>query len=367
MQLSLCVQLPKDMGGLSGSTCYITTSSKLPTTRLMQMTETNPRMPSHLCSLSNIHTMTASTIPILTHILSAVLPAFIEARSEDSTGMPVKLLVIDALAELFHLSDKTSTQTLVERSRHLMEISSYLHALASKNHIAILVINEVVDVFLNSPTPLNSHDGLLYRNQSRFFARATSVFGEDSKEPSLGLVWANQINARIFLTRTRRRRYINSPDGSAAKHQKTTGSNSSRPISPAIMDDGQPKLVRRLSVIFNSVSIPASVDYVIDISGLRTLPEAGIYIPKPSEGSVGQPQSVLPLPQSREQELDPLGGGNVEDGIVVDATDSIDGPGGEQHDEWDEYWKTDEIPEDVYHSIDIDGPTQGDPPLPSAS
>ncbi|KAE9406469.1 hypothetical protein BT96DRAFT_1055092 [Gymnopus androsaceus JB14] len=141
-----------------------------------------------------------------------LLPDFIERKlkqyTSDSTTKPVRLVVIDALGELFHSSDKTSTQTLVQRSRNITEISSHLHSIASKYGVVVIVLNEVVDAFDRGSGDDDPALGLSYAEQSRWFGRAHSVPGEERKEASLGLVWANQVNARIMLSRTGRRRFL---------------------------------------------------------------------------------------------------------------------------------------------------------------
>ncbi|KAL4064309.1 P-loop containing nucleoside triphosphate hydrolase protein, partial [Scleroderma citrinum] len=244
LQLSLFVQLPSNLGGLAGSACYITVASHLQTTRLEQILNTHPILSPMTCSLSDVQTVHTPTVEKLIYMLSTFIPQYISTPSVDRSSKPLKLVVIDALAELFHDVAKTTTQTLVERSRRVSEISSIIHSLASKHRIAFLVLNEVADVFVREELP---NDGAInYRDQSRWFGRANSIPGEDSKEASLGLVWANQINARVFLSRTRRRRYFES-------------------------DEDRPTLIRRLSVVFSSVSSPVSCDYIISPQGISII------------------------------------------------------------------------------------------------
>ncbi|KAF8136246.1 Rad51-domain-containing protein [Boletus edulis] len=253
LQLALLVQLPRDLGGISGSACYITIASHLQTSRLQQILDAHP-----LLSPPMLHT---PTIPKLIHVLSTFLPQYMENASKNPSSKPLKLLVIDALAELFHSAGKTTTRTLIERSRQLSKISFHLRLLASKYRIAVLVLNEVIDV-VNRDEPF-SRDPISYREQSRLFGRADSVAGEDRKEAALGLVWANQVNARISLTRTGRRR--------PRKKRSAVGGvpASQRAIAPV---DDQPVLIRRLSVIFSSVATPASCDYIVTAEGISVIP-----------------------------------------------------------------------------------------------
>ncbi|KAI6038974.1 Rad51B protein, partial [Pisolithus marmoratus] len=242
LQLSLFVQLPPSLGGLSGAACYIMVASRLQTTRLEQMLNAHPMLSPSTCSLSNIQTVQTPTIEKLIYVLSTFLPQYILTRSSDSTSRPLKLVVIDALAELFHDIARTTTQTLVERSRKISEISILLHQLASRYRIAIWVLNEVTDVLARDQPPDNAAVG--YRGQAMWFGCANSIPGEDRKEASLGLAWANQVNARIFLSRTGRRRYLGEGE------------------------NDEPTLIRRLSIVFSSVSPPASCDYIVTTQGI---------------------------------------------------------------------------------------------------
>jgi len=207
---------------------------------------------------------------MLQHVLNDVLPSFVEQRASIPSGKPVKLLVIDALAELFRSTDKTTTSTLVERAKDIAEISTLLHSLANVYHIAVLVVNEVADVFDRGQSSNETSD-LLYSQQSRWFNTCDSLPGENKKEASLGLVWANQVNARIMLSRTGRRRYFD--DGEIqSKRQKIEGQSTATSV---VQSDSQLTLIRRLSIIFSSVSVPRSLDYVVTKKGISVLPVEG--------------------------------------------------------------------------------------------
>ncbi|KAK0483384.1 P-loop containing nucleoside triphosphate hydrolase protein [Armillaria novae-zelandiae] len=268
LQLSLLVQIPPRLGGLLGSTCYLTTSSVLPTVRLLNILDAHPLLSPSLCGLHDVHTMSCPTIPVLIHVLSGTLPQFVDSKLADPVSKPVKLLVIDALGELFHTTDKTTTQTLVQRSRDITEVSSLLHILSSKYKIAVLVLNEVVDAFDREPVQVNDNN-VSYSDESRWFGRGDSIPGEDRKEASLGLVWANQINARIQLSRTSRRRYLQ--DSFPEKRLKLDDSSVGGASKSSESD--QATLIRRLSIIFSSVSSPASLDYTVGPAGISVLPD----------------------------------------------------------------------------------------------
>lgn len=250
----------------------MTTFPKIPTQRLLQIIETHPRLAPDLCNLSQVHTIRAFTIPILIDIISTKIPELITRLAADSSPR-LRLIVIDALAELFHSNDKTTTQSLVERSKDILEICCYLHALAAQHHIAIVVLNEVADTFDRSVGGTTTHPSIdvTYADQARWFSRAHSVPAEDRKEVSLGLVWANQVNTRILLTRTGRRRYLDQPSGRGAKshqHKQDYGSAFGQ-----LEDNGDNEAVsvRRLTIIFSSVTSPASLDYIVTEAGISVL------------------------------------------------------------------------------------------------
>jgi len=190
LQLSLMAQLPLRLGGLSGSTCYLTTSSQLQTQRLLQIYESHPLLSPEHCSLDEIRTLTADTIPKLVFVLSTHLPQLVLRLCSEPSSKPVKLVVIDALAELFRSFDKITTATLVERSRSISEISNLLHVLTSNHRVAVLVLNEVTDVFHHDGTNVATSGELIYQQQTQWFSRADTDPGEDTKEAALGLVWA---------------------------------------------------------------------------------------------------------------------------------------------------------------------------------
>jgi DNA repair protein RAD57 len=330
------VQLPKESRGLKGSTCYLITSSKLPTTRLNQICEAHPLLSSSssACGLQNIHTISTPTIPVLIRVLTQTLPPFITEQSKGHK--PIKLLVIDTLAELFHSSNKTTTNTLVERSRNISEISTLLHSLASTHQIAILILNEVVDVFDRGHLSNIEQGDLLYNNQSRWFGRMNSVPGEDKKEASLGLVWANQVNVRILLSRTGRRRYLD--DSRLPKRHRSEGQPPGAPLFDMSHDD-QSTLVRRLSVVFNSVSRHSvSMDYIVTGQGISTLPgDEVLSAPRSFDQAAAVPVCQSTFSDPRTQ-ISPLDVGIAEEGrSTVKNVEKI-GEFNFDDDDWDKYW-----------------------------
>jgi DNA repair protein RAD57 len=350
LQLSLTVQLPKIMGGLSGSACYLTTSATLPTNRLAELSRVHPLLSPSLCGLSDVQTLSTTNIPLLLHVLSVLFPKLIADHSKPP-AKPIKLLVIDALAELFHSSDKTTTQTLVQRSRNIYEISSLLHSLASRYRIAILVLNEVSDAFDRGYNADASSD-LIYNDQSRWFGRADSVPGENRKEASLGLVWANQVNVRIMLSRTGRRRYLDEVRFAGNKLQKVDSDTAAGSHVEAMEENAT--LIRRMSVIFSSVAPPLSLDYIVTVEGISVLSDVSVpheiqqtmpSAPQPPAATSIAMTSVLADISDPEalSQVSPLDVGCAEDEGAGEVL---------QVDEWDAYWEQNE--EDAYNAVDLD-------------
>lgn len=364
--------MPPNLGGISGSACYLTISSKLPTSRLLELTTNHPLLSPSLCNLSEIHTIATESIPKLLHVLSKSLPEFLQERSNNPNAKPVKLIVIDALAELFHSAHKTTTTTLVERSRNISELSTLLHALASKYRIAVLVLNEVVDVFEQGPTTdTNDRSDLEYRDQAKWFNRGDSVPGENRKEASLGLVWANQVNVRIMLTRTGRRRYLDDVAGRVIKQRRVDSSSPHFPLNPlsgiqTAATQNQPTLIRRLSIVFSSICLPTSLDYIVTQEGISSIPEdISIASAAPREFSTVQYSPAVPVPihtNLKSIEISPLDAGSVHD--AISTTDITEEPGAGD-DDWEEYWKEDTNLEQLYCNVDLDALL--DPKIPNVA
>ncbi|KAF9228038.1 hypothetical protein BS17DRAFT_694039 [Gyrodon lividus] len=337
-----------------------------------QILNAHPSLSPSLCSFSNVKTVQTPTIEKLIHVLSTFLPQYIDTTSENPSSKPVKLLVIDALAELFHSLGKTTTKTLVERSRRISEISNFLHILASKYRIAVLVLNEVIDV-IDREQPTGG-PGVSYRDQSKWFGRPDSIPSEDRKEAALGLVWANQVNARIFLTRTGRRRHLEETETPNKRSAAQDGGATAQMVVTPV--DDQPVLIRRLSVVFSSVSGPASCDYIVTEEGISVIPGSTVSLAASHSTSTNPPSASAPvLPGIQDPlmtssnvakgkqvvQVAPLDVGCVADTFAAESTPPT--PENELEladDEWDAFWVQNSLPDDAYSQVDL-------PNLPSTS
>ncbi|KZO96652.1 P-loop containing nucleoside triphosphate hydrolase protein [Calocera viscosa TUFC12733] len=281
LQLALFVQL-RAPHGLSGSTAYITTGTRLPTDRLMQIKSAHPLLSGmdDKSALDHLHTSSCKTPEMLIHTLSYALPKL--AQSFASSSHPIRLIIIDSLPWLFRTeSGKGLSSSLFERSKSLSHIASLLRRLARDSGLAVVVLNDVTTIF-DSDRPqqqaplsqsstsssqgssLQPEQGISYRDQSRWFGSS----GPGTRyEAALGLVWANEINARLMLSRTHFRHYFETEDGRPTKRRRTNDSD------VAELEDGYAR-VRRLDVIFHPDAPPANLDFIVVAAGIQSISDA---------------------------------------------------------------------------------------------
>ncbi|KAI0255400.1 P-loop containing nucleoside triphosphate hydrolase protein [Lactifluus subvellereus] len=330
LQLSLLVQLPVAQGGLDGSACYLTSSTNLPTPRLVELLHEHPLLAGSHCNLDNIQTSATKTVTSLLYVLSEVLPASIDAAKARSR--PLKLLIIDSLADLL-LEDKTSTATLADRSRNLSAIAARLHALAAAHQLAVVAINRVTDAWDRRPDADPGLPGeLIYADHARIFGRAEG----GSKSAALGLVWANQVNARIMLARTERRR----PVPAESRERK-------RPRLAE--DDGggavrvNDVVVRRLTIVFSSACSPGTaVDFLVTSRGVETLAEDDLgnaprVLSVPATGTTAAHAPSANVARPPLADVSPLDVGSVVGDLRPPPPGDI--PTGELDEDEDAYWR----------------------------
>ncbi|KAI9635961.1 putative RAD57 protein [Dioszegia hungarica] len=232
---------------------------------------------------------------------------------------PIRLLILDSLAALLRgaeTSFSSSRAGLTARSRHLCSVGDKLKALAVEYELAVVVINQVSDVFGKQSYPSTSTDDtppgpagtyangngngngngyrstpsqhptssqslthdqawyaagpdppMLYATQARWFSGQGS---SGKKEAALGIVWANAINTRVMLSRTGRRRVLKPEE---------KGDQADVPFAEMRADgddegegNGERTLIRRAHLIFSPFAPPGTIDFVIRGSGVRALP-----------------------------------------------------------------------------------------------
>lgn len=297
--------------------------------------------------LDNVHTSVCMSVEQLDQLLSFKIPLMLEdcrtsfrsnvlkkdfSDPSISTTMlpkkvegklPIRLLIIDSITALLRGTETAYSSTakgLTERSRHLCAISDRLKALAVEYEIAIVIVNQVSDVFNRPsiPTPLSAGAGQMstppssssfapsqgfgygygcsedlppmgYAMQSRYFSGQSRGL---AKEASLGIVWANCLNTRLMLSRTGRRRRIGvgelTPGGKGKGSKRRRVGNESEMAEERgdpdgdeeeglrlgmVVEEDKASLIRRLHVVFSPFAPAATIDYVVTPSGLHSIPD----------------------------------------------------------------------------------------------
>ncbi|XP_059283383.1 DNA repair protein XRCC3 homolog [Lycium ferocissimum] len=181
LQLLLTAQLPVSLGGLSSTSLYLYSESPFPLRRLHQLSSSFPTLKNPLDN-------------ILTHPLHSAHHLFDVLSQLDSflLSSPIKLIVIDSIAALFRFEFENNPRDLKQRSGLFFKISSKLKEQARRFGLAVVVINQVVDV-------MDDSDGLRIGNSTCLYTSERKV------SAALGVSWANCVNTRLFLSRNEER------------------------------------------------------------------------------------------------------------------------------------------------------------------
>ena len=229
--------------GFAQSALYISTEAPLQTARLNQILKSHPHFlslgASQKPSLSRILSIQTPDLESQEHILQYQLPVAIRRQN-------IGLVVIDSVAanyraEFDRAGVKHGGAAMAERSTQLLRLGNLLRQVARIHDVAIVVANQVADRFASS-----SDSGVMHRQASISKQEANVTLGHSQKDvtppstpytasqtdfeplaldhqqrwftgwgdepshrhdpksyktPSLGLVWTNQIAARIALVK----------------------------------------------------------------------------------------------------------------------------------------------------------------------
>ncbi|EIW60586.1 uncharacterized protein TRAVEDRAFT_146091, partial [Trametes versicolor FP-101664 SS1] len=273
LQLSLTVQLPRHLGGLSGSACYISTRGDILTGRIEEICKKHPLLSPEVCGIPDIHSVKAPFYAALERVLVTSLPETADERAADPDAKPVKLLIIDTFTDIFDNLRDPVYKDIPLRARHLRHIAIVLHRLITKYQLAVVVLGSAGNTFPRLDGCDTGPGELRFSDQARWFCRAHTIAGEDAHEAVLGHVWPNQLNARVMMSRTirTRPRSVLRPQeqgGRANKRRKLEGDKAAE--GTATVDESVP--FRRFTAIFSSVAPPAFCDYVIFDEGVVGFP-----------------------------------------------------------------------------------------------
>lgn len=269
----MTVQLPKHLGGLSGSACYISTRGDILTGRIEEICKKHPLLSPEVCGIPDIHSVKAPFYAALERVLVTSLPETADERAADPDAKPVKLLIIDTFTDIFDNLRDPVYKDIPLRARHLRHIAIVLHRLITKYQLAVVVLGSAGNTFPRLDGCDTGPGELRFSDQARWFCRAHTIAGEDAHEAVLGHVWPNQLNARVMMSRTirTRPRSVLRPQeqgGRANKRRKLEGDQAAE--GGAVADESVP--FRRFTAIFSSVAPPAFCDYVIFDEGVVGFP-----------------------------------------------------------------------------------------------
>ena len=305
-------QIPINEGGLDGAVAYITTgSASLPTNRLLEIARLHQKTAKLDMNtlMDNIHHCRAPTVYALMQVLKYNLPSLCDQLSSEDRlppRKPIRLLIVDSITALFQIGEKTTAATLADRSKAIAEISTILHHLVSQRGLTCLILSHVTDVFqaqggFYGGQEVGDVGEILYRDQSKWFNQS---FGDGRKEATLGLIWANQVNTRVMLSRTERRRLLENDDGTTIVVKRRKGVDGTQiparfvhPADPRDEDDDDlsPRgaLIRRFSLIFSPSAQPNATEFIIVAAGVQAFDSPPLHSVQPP-CSVPAPITSLP-------------------------------------------------------------------------
>lgn len=292
LQLALRVQLPRQCGGIGASALYLTSEtsqSAFPSPRLAQLarlvaTDAPDASMTEESLLQGVHLGTAATLEALDLVISHHAPRL--AVEEAGKGRPrIGLVVIDSLAAPSRADFPTHTLAgLTERARALAILGDRLRQLAHELDLAVVVVNQVADVFRDAEASLPSTPGaedapaneagdaticadelvVSYDSQARLFGGQAPDHG---KQAALGLVWANAVDTRLMLSHTGRvHRALLAPTRDVSPMSSSSSpadaAHAAEPITASSLG------VRRASLVYSPFAAPASLEYVVEARGL---------------------------------------------------------------------------------------------------
>lgn len=173
LQLSLHVQLPKKLGGLSSGAAYICTEHSFPMKRFIQLVNIHKKKNiSFKCHnfMDNVFISQIGDLNCLWHCLKQDLPSLLSGRN-------VKLIVLDSVAALFRC--EYTANDWLKRQQDLHNLGSLLHKFSYTYGAAVVCTNQVTSVIENTNHCQSSH-----------------------LKPALGLYWSSLITNRLMLSRT---------------------------------------------------------------------------------------------------------------------------------------------------------------------
>ncbi|KAM0788218.1 hypothetical protein ACM66B_001375 [Microbotryomycetes sp. NB124-2] len=360
LQLALTAQFPSSLGGVLGGTLFISSEGIMPSSRLLELArhavsslppdggEDDAASPWDF--LDNVHTEKAQDVETLESLLSYIAPAAIERVNTASANgtilpntsgqqltrqgrrppLPIKLVIVDSIAAPFRVSHATTNSAgFGARAKEFGSIGLQLKRLAHVYDCAVVVVNQISDAFIRpamtlpidfvsrttSPstrttTPAASSprmadgsqpqqaqmpaheqnylpENMYSRYQTKHFSGQTVGFPSVA---ALGHSWSNVVNTRVMLRRGKKRRRIEVGGQEGGNVQAVADERGDDLV-----------LVRHMSLVFSPFAERASLEYIIDESGVRSL-----EMPRRREsmwrGDTGDGRGASEQNQEEEQE-----------------------------------------------------------------
>lgn len=144
LQLSLAVQLPQELGGLSGKCVYITTEGDLPTNRVAGILESQENFHHIAVHQENIFTVTCNDLASQEHIVNVQLPILLEQNNGK-----IRLVIIDSISHHMRVELEAETfQQSQENRSYIERIATKLQEFCLNHKLAVVVANQISDRIL---------------------------------------------------------------------------------------------------------------------------------------------------------------------------------------------------------------------------
>ncbi|CAD6995378.1 DNA repair protein XRCC3 [Ceratitis capitata] len=170
LQLSLTVQLPRELGGLGKAVAFICTEDTFPSKRLFQLAKVfEKRFPDQKINyMGNIY---------IEHVLEAddLLKCVGVRLAKLMESLRIGLIVIDSVAAIFR-----TYNNYIKRARDMRKLANYLLYYTNKYQCAVICVNQVA-----------------------------TVSDEAKETPCLGLAWAHLGRTRLKLSKVPKEVKIN--------------------------------------------------------------------------------------------------------------------------------------------------------------
>ena len=307
----MTVQLPFARGGLEGGTLVVSSEGIIASPRLLSIANRF----GDASYLDNIYFIKAQDIETLIHLLDYQFPHSIDTILQQSrltpSTRPIRLIILDSIAAPVRVAHEVNNGGFIQRSKDMGAVIDKLKKLAGENECAVVVVNQVSDVFERGgrkifdgsidpfdeflpttpssssssspfipPLPALIHPppsrrpsrnlphlkyslppNLYNKYQNPHFSGQSATHGSQA---SLGYAWANLIGSRIMLERTGRRRMIR-------QGGREDANSDGEGINGIEEGEGEEEevLVRKMSMIFSPYAPRGEVDFITEEGGIR--------------------------------------------------------------------------------------------------